>query len=527
MSLRDLFRLLFKRKFQIFIFFMATFGTVASGTLLMIPTFQAKAQILVKMGRENIYSPTSGQQEFLFRYELKEQINTEIELLRSPSLATKAIKFIGPAVLCGDPYRRKEAQIDTGKGITYKVRKFVHDWKRKLLDRMGHKEQPPTVESALLIFQKQLSADWVKDSNVIEIGFKHQDPKIAARVVNKVADLYLDHHLQIYKTPQSLKFFQEQSGILKMKLELAEEGFNRLKKKHNLSSFEEQRSLLLRTASELRVDLNRTLSQEVETRNRILKLNQQITSTPETISQGQEVDHNPYLISNLQARLVELELKEKQLLTKYTEESRLVKHVREEILLVRENLTEQELKRYGKSRSGLNPTYQRLHEDILKNEADLKALNAKRETLRNQLEKYQRDLDDLNQVGVLYTQLRQEVEVNRENYRRYLAKFEESRISDAMDAKKISSVSLIEPARPPLKPVSPKKRLNILLGFFLGLVGALCLAFFSEYLNDSLERPEDVEEYLGVPVLTSIPELKKQLHWPVGRPGEIAMRMNP
>lgn len=95
------------------------------------------------------------------------------------------------------------------------------------------------------------------------------------------------------------------------------------------------------------------------------------------------------------------------------------------------------------------------------------------------------------------------------NYRLYLTKLEESRISDAMDSEKITSVSLIEPAQLPFYPVSPKPMLNLLLAIFIGVIGGLGLAFFFNYLDDSLEMVEDVEEYLQLPVLFSIPELKR------------------
>ena len=57
---------------------------------------------------------------------------------------------------------------------------------------------------------------------------------------------------------------------------------------------------------------------------------------------------------------MELELKEKELLNKYTEQSRLVQNVKDEIAMVRKKLDTQEEKRYGKSSSGMNTTYQRL-----------------------------------------------------------------------------------------------------------------------------------------------------------------------
>ena len=205
---------------------------------------------------------------------------------------------------------------------------------------------------------------------------------------------------------------------------------------------------------------------------------------------------------------MELELKEKKLLNKYTEQSRLVQNVKDEIAMVRRKLADQEQKRYGKSSTGLNLTYQHLEGELYQNEAELSALEAKRKTQSAQLAAYQDQLDKLNRVEVELNQLEQEVEVYRQNYRLYLTKFEESRISSAMDTEKITNVSLLEPASAPLKPVSPKKLLNLVLGVFLGAFGGLGLAFFMEYLDDSLEKPEQAESALKLPVLASVPEFK-------------------
>jgi capsular polysaccharide biosynthesis protein len=47
------------------------------------------------------------------------------------------------------------------------------------------------------------------------------------------------------------------------------------------------------------------------------------------------------------------------------------------------------------------------------------------------------------------------------------------------------------------------------LGFLLGILGGIFLAFFSEYHDHSLKKPQDVEEKLNLPLLASIPVLKK------------------
>jgi capsular polysaccharide biosynthesis protein len=50
-----------------------------------------------------------------------------------------------------------------------------------------------------------------------------------------------------------------------------------------------------------------------------------------------------------------------------------------------------------------------------------------------------------------------------------------------------------------------------LIGIFLGGFGGLGLAFFVEHMDDSLEKPEDVEKVLQLPVLASIPEIKESM----------------
>jgi len=468
-SLRDFLQVIFKRKSQILLFFIATICTVALGTFIASPKYEATAQILVKMGRENLYvPPNSTNSQIINNFNSDAQINSEIELLKSRSLAEKVIKSLGSETIYED------------------------------LD----------ATDAVLKFQKALSIEGIKKSDVIHLSFKHKDPKMAATIVNTLANGYLDQHLQVHKTPQSYNFFEEQSQVLKNKLEQSEETLRALKKQYNITAIDEEQSLLLKQIADLRAGLNQTLSQEAETLNRSLQIRRQLDKTPETIPQGEEIDHNPFLISNLEAKLVDLQLQEKALLTKYTPQSRLVLNVKEEIKMVQEKLIDQENKQYGKSLTGLNTTYQRLQEDLFRNQAESKALTAKKEMQTTQLSEYQSRLEQFNRIEMELHQLRQTIDVNRENYRLYLAKFEESRISDAMDNKKIANVSLIESALPPLKPVSPKILLNLLLSIFLGGFGGLGLAFFNEYLDDSLENPEDVEDALQIPVLVSIPELR-------------------
>lgn len=77
-----------------------------------------------------------------------------------------------------------------------------------------------------------------------------------------------------------------------------------------------------------------------------------------------------------------------------------------------------------------------------------------------------------------------------------------------MDNEKIANVIQIQIATPPLKPVSPKVFLTLLLGISFGAFGGVIFAFLMEHMDDRLEKPEEAEDLLNIPVLASIPDIK-------------------
>jgi capsular polysaccharide biosynthesis protein len=79
-----------------------------------------------------------------------------------------------------------------------------------------------------------------------------------------------------------------------------------------------------------------------------------------------------------------------------------------------------------------------------------------------------------------------------------------------MDRQKMVNVSIAQEAQEPLKPVAPKKALNMALALILGSTGALGLAFTRHYFDHTFTTGEDLERRLGIRHLASIPAVKKK-----------------
>jgi uncharacterized protein involved in exopolysaccharide biosynthesis len=492
-SLRDLLHILFKWKNRILFFFILMVFTSVALTILIKPVYEATSQLLVKIGRENLYLPAvprSNQLAVNVGVDREEHINSEIQILKSRTLAEEVLTVMGPAViwdLTGD------------MAIA-----FLDDFPRKA------NATPVPMDKAIEAFRESLSVDRVRKSNVIQVGFKNKDPKLAADIVNKLCDHYLERHLSIHHNSQSLRFFQSQSDLLDATLKTTENKLRRFKKRYDISSLDEERSLLLGKSNELQMSLNQTVSLQAETEIRIQQLHRQLNSTPQTILQKKEVEHHPLIISNLQSKLVDLEIKKRDLLTKYADKSRFVINIEDEIRIVKNRLAAQESKRFGKSIYGLNPNYQRVQDSLLHYQAEQEALMVRKKTQSSQMEAYRAKIENMNKIEAELDRLQQKLVVDRQNYQLYLAKFEESRIADAMDQEKMVSVNLVESAMSPVNPLFPNIKLNLFLAVFVGAFGGLSIAFLSEYFDDSFEHTEDMEQFLDTPVLGAVAYKKKQ-----------------
>ena len=459
-SLRDFLYVVFKHKTKILAVFLATVITVTAASFIMKPTYEADSKILIKFGRENIYIPATEHVSPIVNLNPQEEINSEIEILKSRGLVERTVRTLGveniyPGLLKKTPGHKKEALTPFDK--------------------------------AVLMVQKKLDIEGVKKSDVIHVRFQHHDPHMAANVVNTLVDFYLDQHLNVHKNPGEYGFFKEQVAIAEKKLKRSEQALEEFKDRHCISSLDNQKELILKQASDLQAALNKTLRQIDETQNKINEIKTQLAGNPLEITVGMEMDRNPHVVASLREKLIELQSTEQQLLTKYREDSRTVQNKRMEIGKVKKSLAKEELKIY---------------------QADLKALRVREASQKAHLAGYQKEINKLNELEVQLRRLKRHRDSNEKNYQLYLTKLEESRISDNMDMEKMANVSVIQTALVPLKPVKPKKLLNIILAVILGAAGSLGLAFFSEFMDHSFTTGTYFEEKLGMPLLASIQEFK-------------------
>ena len=71
---------------------------------------------------------------------------------------------------------------------------------------------------------------------------------------------------------------------------------------------------------------------------------------------------------------------------------------------------------------------------------------------------------------------------------------------------------VIEKGKLPTVQTSPSMSKNVMVGFLLGIVlcgGIICLLTI---MDDSIKSEDDMEKYLGIPVLASVPDRKDYIN---------------
>lgn len=68
-------------------------------------------------------------------------------------------------------------------------------------------------------------------------------------------------------------------------------------------------------------------------------------------------------------------------------------------------------------------------------------------------------------------------------------------------------IQVMDKAIVPINAISPNKKLNIAIAFFIGLMVSLGIVFLLDYVDNTIKTESDVEKYLGLPVLGVIPRM--------------------
>jgi uncharacterized protein involved in exopolysaccharide biosynthesis/Mrp family chromosome partitioning ATPase len=444
-SLRDMFDVLFQHKFKMLVFFISVVLAAFAVLLAMERTYTSEAKILLRRGRETILlDPTVATGEVA-------PLFMEWENSMNSEIEILTSRELAARVVqaIGPKSFEKPAP---EKGATLKD-KWVA-WTASLKKAMSPSEpdapgdgtaEELMVSRLTLAFSKALIVKVIPKSNIITISYDALDPVLARTVVTTLLDLYQQMHILANRAPGAHEFFVRQTDALRAQLEALEDTLRDLKTQSGISSLDSQRAILLNRIG--------TLQSQQE------QLEGEMAASVAKVKAGEEA-------------------------------------VRQESA-------------GGKTAPlAASGYYRDVRAALLAETTALAGLTAQAETVKRQIGDAQSEMKGLNEHEIRISRMERDRDMLRDKYVKYNQNLEQTRIDQALQADKISNISIIQP--PTLAAYSnPLNRvMKMLLAVMVGLFGSVCLAFLADHLDHTLKKPEDIEQLLQLPTLVSIPRLR-------------------
>ena len=466
-----------------------TFLTIAVGTglvtFLMPNEYESRMKILVKNLRTDVpITPerTTGTNGTAADNNVSEtQINSEIELLTSKDLLNQV------ASECGLDKRPPS-----------------------LMQRLGLKEMPRTdaarIEVASERLARELAINPVKKANIVEITYSSSSPQVAAAVLRKLQDLYLEKHLKLHRLPGTYEFFKAQAAQYKQQLREAEQQLSTFQRSMNVVSLSQQKDLTVQKMTDGKSKLLETDAFIQEVTQRINRIEQQLrTLEPRIVTQRRALP-NQYSVERLNTMMVELQNRRTQMLTKFKPGDRLVRELDEQIQTTRTALEKASRETTTEQPTDLNPLRQTLEAELARAKVDLAGAQARHVSLAGQVRDYESQLSRWEGITAEYQDLTRRVKEAEDNYQLYEKKQEEARIADQLDQNKITNVSVAEAPVPSQLAARPNRALNLLLGIFLGVLVSIGSVVAAEFFRENVHTPRELEALTGTPVLATVPQ---------------------
>ncbi|MGA2797332.1 MAG: hypothetical protein ABSE63_07140 [Thermoguttaceae bacterium] len=509
--MKDLIFAVFRHKGKAALFF----GIVLAGTILFtifVPRkFHSEGKLYLRLGRENAtLDPTAtlGENSIVSIPQSREsEINSVAEMVQSRVLLEKVVDKLSPAVVLEEEEPVAAAANHTARSSAGGLAGSFKNGIKSLLGMPAMSDRDRAVEQ----IGKNLRVEPARKSNVIEISYIAGSAKSAQAVVAALIDAYLSEHVRLNRPQGSHDFFAEQTNRLRDDLATKEQALRDLKNKTGLASTSDRKHQIIERIGRLEDDLLASDTARAVSEAKVTSLRNKLSELPDTQVTQEISGYGNEGTDRMRDQLYALHVKEGEAGSKYTAEHPKLQQIRDQIGQAKETLAREE-----RTRTQVTKEPGRLHQqtqlELLAEEPVLASLNARTRQLRSQLSVARDELKIFNENELRVTELEREVEMMDGEYRKYSVSLEQARIDQALELQRMSNINVAEEATCEAMPVSPRPKVNLLLGLAAGLFGAIGLCLVWDRFNNSLCTPQDVESNLSLPILAAVPRLKsKQL----------------
>ncbi len=360
-----------------------------------------------------------------------------------------------------------------------------------------------------------------RNSASFTISYRGKDPEMVAKISNILAFNFNQEHLKNREMQAGgiSDFLDEELSSMRMRLEEVEEVMKNYRTKF-MGQLPEQLASNLNIMGRIEDQIIDRGQRIADAKIRLTDLENQLASAQSQRTTGVTDPTNIGEFSSIG------QLKERlaQLRTKYTNRhpdiirlEKMISDMEAENKKISEDSSSSDNAGRLEFGTGVVATYKR---QLVETKREIKVLQSEITDLNKQKKVYQIRVENTPKREQELMTLKRDYQNIQDKYNSLLNRKLESEIAvNMVKQQKGERFKILDPAKAPISPVEPdlKQLFLLIVAAGLGLGGGI--VFLLEYTDTSFRRTEDVETYLGVPVLTTIPPIyhpddirKQKLH---------------
>jgi polysaccharide biosynthesis transport protein len=324
-------------------------------------------------------------------------------------------------------------------------------------------------------FDSKVNVKLRKGTRLIDVSVEDPDPErskqLTESLVKEFVDQSFDQNLGLSKNASD--YLRQEAESLKAKLQNAEVAVEKYREDHNAVSLEDKQNIIVEKLKELNSKVTEAKSERLRLEADVVTIKSGKAKTPTELLALPSVAAVPVVVGLRQ------ELADKE--SRFRADSQLSG--------LRESL-DQALVNAGKM--------------VIRSYEAAKETEAK---LTTALQEQEQAALELNKIAVPYNALVREVETDRALYESVLTRMKVSNVAKGIWE---NNIRVIETPFVPIKPAKPAKLKILVLALLGGCVVGCGLVVGIDMADSSIRSVDQVEEVLGLPVLTLVPRSKRR-----------------
>jgi succinoglycan biosynthesis transport protein ExoP len=311
------------------------------------------------------------------------------------------------------------------------------------------------------------------------ISYRSPDPGLAADVANAIANSYLNHtyNIRIRSSASLSSFMEKQLDELKAKMEKSSLALVQFEKDLDVINPEEKTNILSSRLLQLNTEYTAAQGERVSKEAAWNAMKSGSLEAAQVSSQGAALAQLNETLNQARQRFALVKSTYGSTHPEYHKAASELAEVERQFESTRNNIAERIAVEY---REALN------REQMLqKTVAETKA-----------------EWDRINSRSFEYQQLKREAEADKTLYDELIRKIREADINAGFQNNNIRIADL---ARPPLQPVFPNMKLNLMLALLFSTLLAVGAVLLQDTLDTTLRDPKEASRFLGTDVIGTMP----------------------